>query len=145
VIDVRNQVGRLIEVVFETPTTSSEWRELAKQLRSIHSQSTERYMYCANMAKAKLFQPEEVILLKRIMEVDNSRLLRSAMYLGSNSAVLLLQMERLIREAASPARKTFRDPQKLISWMSEVATSDEEQRIREIYSNLQEHKTAESL
>ena len=136
-IDIRNQVGRLIEVIFETPTTPSEWRELAKQLSSIHSQSTERYMYCANMAKAKLFQPEEVVLLKRIMEQDNPRLLRTAMYLGSNSAVLLLQMERLIREAASPARKTFRDPQKLINWMSEVATSNEEQRIREIYSNLQ--------
>jgi len=86
------------------------------------------------MAKAKLFQPEEARLLKRIMELDNSRLLRSAIYFGSNSATLLLQMERLIREAASPARKTFRDPQKLISWMSEVATSDEEQRIREIYN-----------
>lgn len=136
-IDVRNQVGRLIEVVFETPTTSLEWKELAKQLSSIHSQSTEKYMYCANMARAKLFQPEESKMLKKIMEVDNSRLLRSAIYLGNNSAVLLLQMERLIRETASPARKTFRDPQKLISWMSEVATPEEEQRIRESYSNLQ--------
>ncbi len=133
-IDVRNLVGRLIEVVFETPTTPSEWKELAKQLSSIHSQSTEKFMYCANMARAKLFQPEEARLLKKIMEQDNPRLLRTAMYLGSNSAVLLLQMERLIRETASPARKTFRDPQKLIRWMSEVATSDEEQRIREIYN-----------
>lgn len=136
-IDVKNQVGRLIEVVFETPTTPSEWRELAKQLSFIQSQSIEKYMYCANMAKAKLFQPEEVKLLKKIMEMDNSRLLRTAMYFGTNSAVFLLQMERLIREAASPSRKTFRDPQKLISWMSEVATPEEEQRIRESYSNLQ--------
>jgi hypothetical protein len=136
VIDIRNQVGRLIEVVVESPTTSAEWKALPKQLSSIHSRISEKYMYCANISRAKLLQPEEAEPMKKIMYLDNPRLVRTAIYLGSNSAILMLQMERLIREAGNPARKAFRDPQKLISWMAEVTTPEEEQRIREIYSNL---------
>ena len=135
-IDIRNQVGRLIEVTIESPTMSSEWRALARQLLSIHARLPEKYMYCANISRARLLRPEEAAPMKRIMEMDNPRLVRTAIYLGSNSATLMLQMERLIRETTNPERKTFRDPQKLISWMSEVTTPDEEQRIREIYSNL---------
>jgi hypothetical protein len=135
VIDIRNQVGRLIEVTIETPTTLLEWKALPKQLNSIHSRLTEKYIYCANISRAKLLQPEEAEPMRKIMQLDNPRLLRTALYVGSNSATLMLQMERLIREAANPARKTFRDSQKLISWMAEVTTPEEEQRIREIYSD----------
>lgn len=134
-IEIRNQVGRLIEVVIETPPSPSEWKALGIQLSSLHAR-LEKYMYCANISRAKLLQPEEVAPVKKIMLLDNPRLVRTAIYLGSNSATLMLQMERLIRETENPVRKTFRDAQKLISWMTEVTTPEEEQRIRELYGHL---------
>lgn len=135
-IDIRNQVGRLIEVIIETPTTSAEWKAIPRQLSSIHVRLTEKYMYCANISRARLLQPEEVEPMRKIMQLDNPRLLRTALYLGANSATLMLQMERLIRETSHPERRTFRDPQKLIGWMAEVTTPEEDERIRELYSNL---------
>lgn len=135
-IDIRNQVGRLIEVTIESPTTTSEWKAIPLQLSFIHGRLPAKYMYCANISKARLLQPEEAEPMKKVMRLDNPRLLRTALYLGSNSATLMLQMERLIRETSNPERKTFRDPQKLIAWISEVTTPEEEQRIRELYSNL---------
>ena len=134
-IDIRNQVGRLIEVTIESPTITSEWKALPIQLHSIHGRLPGKYMYCANISRARLLQPEEAAPMKKIMQLDNPRLIRTAIYLGSNSATLMLQMERLIRETSNPERKTFRDPQKLISWMSEVTTPEEEERIRELYSS----------
>lgn len=142
-IDIRNQVGRLIEVVIETPSQLSEWKALGIQLSSIHTRLLpEKYMYCANISKARLLQPAEVEPVKKIMQLDNPRLLRTALYLGTNSATLMLQMERLIRETGNPSRKTFRDAQKLISWMAEVTTPEEQQRICELYGDL---PTAASL
>jgi hypothetical protein len=136
VIDIRNQVGRLIEVTIESPTTTLEWKALPRQLHSIHGRLPQKYMYCANISRAQLLRPEEAGPMKKIMQLDNPRLVRTAIYLGTNSATLMLQMERLIRETTNPERKTFRDPQKLITWMSEVTTPDEEQRIRELYTSL---------
>ncbi|HEX8112967.1 MAG TPA: hypothetical protein VF516_34785 [Kofleriaceae bacterium] len=135
-IDIRNQVGRLIEVTIESPTTTSEWKAIPGQLTPIHGRLPGKYMYCANISRARLLRPEEVEPMKKIMQLDNPRLLRTALYLGSNSATLMLQMERLIRETSNPERKTFRDPQKLIAWMSEVTTAEEQERISELYGNL---------
>ncbi|MEO1170622.1 MAG: hypothetical protein AAFX94_01020, partial [Myxococcota bacterium] len=49
--------------------------------------------------------------------------------LVGDSATFILQMERVIREAGSPQRKTFRDFPALRQWLAPVLTPDELTRI----------------
>jgi hypothetical protein len=133
VITVHSEIGRVIEVRIESPAHRGEWDAFAKGLPDILQRMPKSFMYCADVSRATLLAPEEAESAKDIMRKDNPRLIRTAIYLGDNSSLMMMQMERIIRETNNPARKTFRDLGKLLSWMSEVTTPGEQERINRFY------------
>jgi hypothetical protein len=62
----------------------------------------------------------------------NPRIDRSAVLLASEHATFSLQIERLVREAGSPSRRTFRAASELIAWLGEVLSQAERARLVEI-------------
>ncbi len=71
------------------------------------------------------------------MKSDNLRIERSALLLTDASATLLLQMERLVREAANPARRIFLDRQDLRGWLHLVLSQEEGVALEEFLAVLE--------
>lgn len=68
-------------------------------------------------------------LVKKIAS-NNPLLTRSAALLPTNSPVAALQFRRMLRETNFEDRRAFTDPAALISWLSEVLTPREQERLR---------------
>ena len=66
------------------------------------------------------------------MRGDNPRIERAGI-LVSTSAVFSLQLERMVREAGNPRRRAFRTAGELVTWLDEIATPDEKQRLKELF------------
>ena len=60
-----------------------------------------------------------------MFSVFNPRIQRSAVLLSSQHATFNLQVERLVREARNPARRTFRAVPDMLAWLGEVLTPEE--------------------
>ena len=56
-------------------------------------------------------------------------------FLVGESAVFAMQIERVIRNAANPNRRAFRDPGDLRKWLAEILTATEAARLGEFLSH----------
>ena len=72
---------------------------------------------CTDLTEGRTFAPPTAQRFIAVMQVDNPRIERSALLLPADAATVLLQVERMLREAGSTARKAFLDSRELIAWM----------------------------
>jgi hypothetical protein len=80
--------------------------------------------------RAKFLLQEDTEHLTEMFRRHNSHIERSAILVSEASAVAVLQMERVIREAKHPQRRAFRDPNEAADWLEEVLTPAESVRLR---------------
>ncbi|MFZ5893202.1 MAG: hypothetical protein ACOY0T_19235 [Myxococcota bacterium] len=78
-----------------------------------------------------LMSAEASELARARMAGNNARVERSAALASRESEVAVLQFLRLIRESGHPNRKLFFEADELISWLSEVLTPPEQQRLQD--------------
>src|SRR4051794_6581527 len=117
-------VGRLIEVLVATPVALEEVEAFGKRLRVVVGPQAGKIIVCVDLRGARVFPPAVAEAFVGVMRGDNPRLERSA-FLVSDSALFSLQVERMIREAGSPLRRTFREPADLAAWVADALTDDE--------------------
>jgi hypothetical protein len=91
----------------------------------------------SDLRASHLFPPEVTDNLLRTMRGANPNLERHGM-LGSGSALLSLQLARLIREATQGAvtRRIFSQTEGLVAWLDELLTPLERARMRNFISEL---------
>jgi hypothetical protein len=125
---IETRAGRLLELRLHMPFPEEELTRFGEALRAAFAQRTDRLVLCTDIRAVTVFPPVVADRLVAMMKTDNPRIERSA-FLLSGSAVFGLQVERMIREAGNPARRTFRDAPALTTWLGEVLTTAERARL----------------
>ncbi len=125
---IQNITGRLVEVRVKPPLTLDEVRQFVEEHKATVSRIPDRYVGVVDLHRADVFQADVAAALIQLLSRMADRVERTAFLIGE-SAVFALQIERVIRNAASPNRKSFREPGPLKEWLGEVLTDGERTRL----------------
>src|SRR4051794_35037176 len=138
------RVGRLVEARLYTLQTVDEVTAFQSAMRDAFRRAGPRSVICADWRAATLLAPDVADALMGLLRVGNAYFERSAILLGKDQAIFGMQVERVVREAASPTRRTFRDTLKMREWLAEVREVDEIRRMNEFFRELRKPKSIEA-
>jgi hypothetical protein len=134
---VATPAGRLITFRVSSPVQDANAQLAATELRAAVASIPGRIVVCTDLTDARVFAPGATTTFIQTMRADNAKLERSAILLGSKSATFLLQLERMVREANHPARRTFRDAEELAGWLALVLSAAEQKALHAFLANAQ--------
>lgn len=126
-LQVENHVGRLIEMTVVTPVTLQELGACLTHFTALATKLPGKFVPVADCRRAHTFPQDVAEGFGKLMRSDNPRIERAAILVGE-SAVLSMQIERMVREAQNPARRTFRARDAILSWVGEVLNNEERAR-----------------
>jgi hypothetical protein len=134
VLIARCTVGALVELRIEGSPSLEEieaWAaETGRVLTSVTTHARRPAIICTDFRCAHLFSQEASQRLVSLMRADNAYIARSGI-LGSGSALMSLQMQRLFSEAASTGkRQHFTAKEALCTWLDELLLPKESVRVR---------------
>jgi hypothetical protein len=133
---VERRVGRLIE--FDVPELRLPG-DVDRMMAIIREKvgeiaPRESAIMAADYRAITVFGPDVADRVREMYSRFNPRVLRSAILLGVEQATVKLQVARLVREAAHPARRTFEHADAMEQWLAEVLTLEELARLRAFLS-----------
>jgi hypothetical protein len=123
---VGNPAGRLVTFRVVPPVDDANSMNAASQLRATILAIEGPVIVCADLTDARTFSGNTTQQFVALMKSDNAKVERSGLLLSDASATFLMQVERMVREAANPARRTFRDSRSLREWLTPVLSSQED-------------------
>ncbi|HWE30927.1 MAG TPA: hypothetical protein VHB97_23125 [Polyangia bacterium] len=124
--EVDSPAGRLVTFRVVPPVEDANAAQAAVELRSAIVAIAGAVVVCSDLSTARTFSPETTERFVALMRSDNAKLERSAVLLGTQSATFGLQVERMVREANHPGRRTFRERAELFTWLTPVLTEAEQ-------------------
>lgn len=130
VYTVECRVGRLIEARLVSLRSVDEVIAFEQAMAAAFARAGARSVICADWRQANVMPPDVAARLRDLLTHGNAHLERSAVLLAREHATFNLQVERVVREAASPDRRTFRDPSPMLAWLDEILTPAERARAR---------------
>ena len=93
-----------------------------------------RAILCTDLRTCGLLKPNVSDVILSLMQADTPHVVRNAFF-GSSTAVLSLQVQRMIAEAGDRSlRKLFLEKAPLLGWLGEVMNAAEQARLREFLS-----------
>ena len=125
---IQNIAGRLVEVRVTPPLTLDEIKQFVAEHKAVVSRIPDRYVGVVDLRRADVFPSEVAAALIQLLSQMADRVERTAFLIGE-SAVFALQIERVIRNAANPNRKSFREPGPLKEWLGEILKDGERLRL----------------
>jgi hypothetical protein len=125
---VEKHVGRLIEVKLASPLTTEDVQQFIQKHLALMQTIPGKYVGVVNLLDAHVFPPAVAQMLSQMLSGASSHVERTALLIGE-SAIFSLQVERVIRDAQNPNRRTFRNPRELITWLSEVLNPAEQRQL----------------
>jgi hypothetical protein len=123
---VENPAGRLVTFRVSPPVDDGNAASAAEDLRRTILAIDGPVIVCTDLTGARTFAPHTAQRFIALMKADNSKIERSAFLLGADHATVQLQVERMVREAASPARRTFGGAGELRDWLEPLLTAAEQ-------------------
>jgi hypothetical protein len=123
---VGNPAGRLITFRVTAPVDDGNATSAAIDLRSAIQAIDGLVVVCTDLTGGRTFAPWTADRFVSVMKNDNPKVERSALLLPADAATVLLQVERMVREAESPARRTFHVASELAEWLAPLLNSDEQ-------------------
>jgi hypothetical protein len=134
--EVRNPAGRLVTFRVTPPVDDANSARAAQELRDAITAITGSVIVCADLTAARTFAPETTERFVALMRSDNPKLERGALLLDPRAATFALQIERMVREANLPARRTFREREELRAWLTPLLTADEQAALDQFLGQL---------
>ncbi len=128
-ITVATPVGRLCVARFVPPFDVAQVDKLAQEIREILTRLSRPAIFCNDVRRTHVFPPDVSDRITAMLKSDNPKVERSAVVIG-NSSVAGLQLERMFREAGNPGRRVFRTVDAIATWLDEVLTPLERERMR---------------
>ncbi|WP_394820991.1 hypothetical protein [Pendulispora albinea] len=125
---IANKVGRLVELTIVTPVTIEEAHRAFLELRACIQAVGGKIAGVADLTAIDIFAPEVADKLTQLMRSHNAHMERSAFLIG-DAPTFGLQFMRMIREAGNPARRIFKRRAELESWLGEILTPEERERV----------------
>ncbi len=134
-LSVRRVVGRLVEIRFDGNPSVEDVERFNSECRACvvacSAETKRRAVLCTDLRQTHLFMPDVSERLLLLMRSANPHLERNA-FLGNGTALLSLQVARLVNEAVNPGRRRlFTEPEPLCNWLDEVLSAVERARMRE--------------
>lgn len=126
-------VGRLLEARVYSLKTAQDVAEygaaIAEQVA--RAAAGTKLVLCADHRPVMVYPPAAADGLVAMFERNNAALECAGLVLDPANATLLLQLERIVREAAYERRKVFRDSESVVAFLSDVLDARETARARE--------------
>jgi hypothetical protein len=129
--EVEVRVGRLIEARFMSLADVDEVGRFERAMGDAFAAVQGRSVVCADWRRANILPPPVAERLMALLQRGNPHVERSAILLAQKHATFNLQVERLVREAGNPARRTFRDAAAMVTFLGETLTPAEKARAAE--------------
>jgi len=127
---VENHSGRLIETRTSSLATLDEVSQFGARFREVaQANDDRRVVICGDYRGMRILAPEVAEKFVAMLMVNNPRIERSAVLCAADHPTSGLQLERTVRQAGNPSRRTFRDPAELTAWLGEVLTMEERTRL----------------
>lgn len=125
--------GRLVEArVFWLKTaqdTADYQSALATEFAKVPS--TLQPVLCADHRPVRVYPTPAADALTEAFRGNNTRLERAALVIDPSNATLLMQLERIVREASYERRRVFRDASGALAHLSAVLNEREQRRAGE--------------
>ncbi|MFO0551864.1 MAG: hypothetical protein U0271_25985 [Polyangiaceae bacterium] len=129
---IENSAGRLVEArVFDLRTNAeleSYIADLAKVFRKVASVASP--VLCADHRPVRVYPGPVADALIANFQKLNTTIERVAILVAPSNAVLLLQLERIVREAHYTKRKVFKEPAQALAHLGESLNPGELSRAR---------------
>ena len=139
---LQTRVGRLIEARVLRLADRAEADGYAERLRQEtagHPQQRPAVLL-ADHRPVRVYPPPVTDRLVELFQVMNTRLERIAILVSPTNATLLLQLERLVREARFPMRRVYREPEGAIEHLSDALDAPELARARAFLAEYAPHE-----
>ncbi|WP_375772126.1 hypothetical protein NR798_14980 [Archangium gephyra] len=127
---VTNQVGRLVEIAIWSPVLFEEAERWGREHDRVVDSVGQPYVCFVDLRGAKVFPPETVAAYLSTMKAEQ-QLVRTATLLPE-SALVALQINRMIREAGHPERRPFSNADELRHWLGEKLDEKERARLEQL-------------
>ncbi len=127
------KVGRLVEARLFQLQNAEEVAIFQAAMRDVFRKAGPKSVVCADWRPAGVLAPDVAEGISSLLRVGNAFFERSAILLGQDQALFGMQVERVVREANNPARRTFRDPLKMRKWLAEVLDAEEVRRMNDFF------------
>ncbi len=124
-------VGRLIEARLVSLADVDEVGRFERAMGQAFAAVAGRSVVCADWRQANVLPPPIAERLIALLQRGNPHVERSALLLAREHATFNLQVERLVREAKNPARRTFREADAMVAFLGELLTAPEIARARQ--------------
>ncbi|MEW5847678.1 MAG: hypothetical protein AB2A00_02650 [Myxococcota bacterium] len=124
-IKVGNPKGRVITIRSISPISMDDVAQLGPALFGFIKAIGTRVVALVDLRQCGVVPTEVAEQFIQMLKKDNPVMERSAFLLDSGQATLGLQVERIIREAGNPNRRSFRTATEAVTFVSEVVTPEE--------------------
>jgi hypothetical protein len=128
---VEVRAGRLIEARLVSLADVDEVIRFERAMGEAFGSVGGRSVVCADWRQANILAPPVAERLIALLQRGNPHVERSAILLAREHATFNLQVERLVREAQNPARKTFREAAAMVDYLGDALTPGEKARVAE--------------
>jgi hypothetical protein len=129
---IRQNVGRLLEAVMQARVTSADIEAANLVIAKVAREMKGQCVVIGDYRATRFLLEEDAAQLVQMLRRYNDRIERSAILVSEQSAVGVLQMERMVRETKHPQRRAFRDPHEAAAWLGEVLTPAERDRLHAV-------------
>lgn len=128
-ISIDEKSSRLVTVRLGSPLDMPEITNLVSTIASLVKSGDEPRVFCTDMRRVVIFPKDIGDRLVGLMRADNSRIVKNGI-LVNEGTILGLQMARILREGANPARRTFQDAEVLVEYLSDSLSPVEVAHVR---------------
>ncbi len=130
---VENLKGCLVEARVERLTTAAEADAYAADVADAAQRCgpPQTAVLCADHRSANIYPPEVADRLLLAFRPNNTRFERIAILVAKDNATLLMQLQRLTREAGSDRRRVFLEPGGALEHLAKSLDAGELERARQ--------------
>ena len=129
---VEQRQGRLVETRLDVLATVEEVRQFGARFGAVVAALPHKQVViCGDYRGVRVFAPDVAERFTAMLSTANPRVERSAILLAADHATAILQIERTVKQAANPGRRTFRVAAELEAWLGEVLDADEKKRLHQ--------------
>ncbi|HEY3451911.1 MAG TPA: hypothetical protein VGK67_36470 [Myxococcales bacterium] len=132
-LECQHQCGRLVTVVLSSPLTLEEIAAADLKMAQAREKAGAKVVISADYRAMTLLGQAEAGALLAMFKGHNAGIERSAILSSATSALAVMQMVRIVKEAQSPTRKAFHEPAELQSWLGEVLTPEEKAALQAVF------------
>jgi hypothetical protein len=112
-----DSIGKLVLIHVTSIASLEEIGSFQSEVMHCVNETAVKAIVVVDLRTPRIFAPDVATALEEMLKRANPRIHRSAVLLAKEHAVFSLQLERIIREARNPARRTFRNSEELSQWL----------------------------